>query len=241
MRRGSPLLALALLLALPGASRALWIADATVATDYIWRGFNNLDGAPALQPWAAWVHEPTGLSATAWFSWGLARRGERAVTDFDETDLVLSWTRRAGAVELTGGLFHLSWYGREGWPDDFSTVYEVFAGAKLVSLPWRPGLEVNYELNEADGNDLYIRLSGGRELMLSGGRALEVTASAGWYSTEWIGARGVSEVNLNLALPVPAGGFRLIPVFTLTYVPLREINPDRFIFWGTLSLRKEVP
>ncbi|HEB83963.1 MAG TPA: hypothetical protein ENI92_03075 [Bacteroidetes bacterium] len=100
---------------------------------------------------------------------------------------------------------------------------------------------MNYELNEADGNDLYIRLSGGRELMLSGGRALEVTASAGWYSTEWIGARGVSEVNLNLALPVPAGGFRLIPAFTLTYVPLREINPDRFIFWGTLSLRKEVP
>jgi len=244
MRGGSGwgLAALLLVSALqPKVVRAEVIAEAAFATHYIYRGLDNLGGSPAFQPTVTWIAPRGGFDLNAWFSTGLADRGSQAVRDFDEIDLSASYSRQLGDLLLRGGLFHLSWYGRSGYPDDFSTVQEVFAGASLTHLPGQPSLMVNYELAATDGHDLYLQFRCGQMVGFGEYHYLFLGFSAGYYAAEWVGKNGISDINLELSTTLERGLLALTPRFMVTYAPMDEINPNHLIFWSSISLARVWP
>jgi len=227
----------ALVMGLPQA-KADVIAEGALATDYIWRGFDNLNGGPAFQPNVTWVHPRSGIDVNAWFNWGLTNRGRQTVRDFDEIDLTAAFTRPVGSALLRAGVFHLSWYTRQDWPDDYSTVNEVFAGVSRPDLPLSPSLTVNYELAATDGHDLYVQARLGREVAFGASNFVFLGLSAGYFAAEWVGKNGVSDVNLEIATTLPNGPWALTPRFMVTWVPLREINPNHLIVWAGLSITR---
>ena len=227
-----------LLLLLLSPSRADIIADATLSTDYIYRGLDNLNGGPAFQPTVTYVSPKTGIDLNAWFNWGLSNRGQSTIRDFDEVDLTASWTREVGNIALRTGVFHLSWYERDNFPDDFSTVNEVFAGVSFLQVPMQPSLTVNYELAETDGHDLYIQARCGFERPIGVGPALFFGLSAGYYAADWVGKDGISDINLEIATTLMGKMYAVTPKFMVTYAPMDEINPNHLILWSSLTLTR---
>jgi len=217
------------------------IVDGTLSTDYIWRGFDNLNGGPAFQPWVSYVAGETGFEANAWFSWGLTNRGQQQIIDMDEVDLTLSYTRTLGSVMVRSGLFHLSWYQRENYPDKYSTVFEAFAGATFIKLPFSPGLSASYELNSDGGNDLYLEFSGGKDVDFFTNFPLYVGLKLGYFDADWVGKSGISDINMDLSTVLEQESLAITPRFVLTYVPMDEINQNHFIFWGGFSITKVIP
>ena len=213
------------------------IADASLATDYIYRGLDNLNGGPAFQPTVTWV-TGTGIDLNAWFNWGLSNRGQQAIRNFDEIDLTASYTRQVGNLLLRGGVFHLSWYNFPTFPDDYSQFNEIFAGISHLGLPFQPSITVNYELNEVDGNDLYIQARMGHELMLDNDVPLFLGLSAGYYQAEWMAMDGISDINFEVGTTVSHGLLAVTPRFIVTYVPRDEVNPNHLVMWANLTLTR---
>ncbi len=230
------------LFAAAGGVRGELIVDGTLATDYVWRGFDVLGGRPAFQPSVTQIFGRSGLVANAWFSWGLTGRGSSKVTDLDEMDLTLTWSHPLGPVEVTAGLFHLSWFNLPGWPDNSSTTYEALAEVAVVELPFAPTIALNCDFNPEGGDGPYILLSGSRDFATSSEAPLTMTLSAGYMDQEWAldekenRKAGFSDITLGLHTYIVTGTLVWTTGFTATYVPLEEINPDRFIFSGRLSV-----
>lgn len=219
------------------SSKAEVIADATVATDYIYRGLDNLNGGPAFQPTVTWI-TGTGIDLNAWFNWGLTNRGSQAIRNFDEVDLTASYTKQLGSFLVQGGLFHLSWYNFPTFPDDYSQFNEVFIGVSHLGLPFQPSVTVNYELNEVDGNDLYIQARMGHEVMFDNDMPVFFGLSAGYYQAEWMAMDGISDINLEVGTTVSKGLHALTPSIKMTYVPRDEVNPNHLVIWGSLTLTR---
>ncbi len=221
------------------------IVENSAVSEYIWRGMNMLDGGqPAWQPSITYIAGETGFDFNVWGSIGLHDRSDNAnVTDWDELDLTLTYNRNVGQVNVATGFFYLNLFNKEGWPDDYSTVYEPFIAATFFELPLSPYINFNYELNEVDGNDIYIIGGIGKTFAFDSGQEYFVGLDIGYYDADWIGGvgfSGISNIDLSVSTSMQKGGCNISPRFVLTYSPDEVVNPNRFEIWAGLSFTREL-
>ncbi len=245
MHKQAVLFAIALIIVLgillPAVSDAEVLWDASVVTQYLFRGFQNIGGHPAMQPSATWVIGETGVSATAWFSWALSDRYTTAY--WDEVELMTQWSGDVGdGINVTGGLFYLGYYTQDNYPDPYTGTWEIYGGATFTEVPFSPCFMLFWDFNDKGGNGPYIQASGSRRLFEAGGVPIAATASIGLMGQEWPKVingedeKGISDINLGVSAPLEYMDYMLTPSFTATYVPMQSVNPNHFVFWGRLSV-----
>jgi hypothetical protein len=226
-------------------ANAQLIVENSAVSEYIWRGMNMLDGGqPAWQPSITYIAGNSGFDFNVWSSIGLHDRSDNAnVTDWDELDLTLSYNRNVSNVNVAAGFFYLNLFNKEDWPDDYSTVYEPFVSATFLDIPFSPYISFNYELNDVDGNDIYIVGGIGKSFAFESGQEYFVGLDIGYYDAEWIapeGFSGLSNIDLSMSTSMQKGGCNISPRFVLTYVPNEEVNTNRFEIWAGLSFTREL-
>lgn len=214
------------------------IAESAVATDYMWRGFNVLNGAPAFQPTVTGIIGDTGFDLNAWFSFALRDRDQQAIRDLDEMDLTLTYSREIGMVSMRTGVFTYHLFTQDDYPDSsYTFVKEAFLGAGLPELPLSPWMTYNYELDEEGGNDWYLEAGLEHVLMFGSEQPVVLSAHAGWYSAEWAGLGGqLTDLSLSAAIPHEVGQWSLTPWIAATHTPPEHINPNGFEIHGGLVL-----
>ncbi len=226
---------------LPFSAQAEVTWDASAVSDYMFRGFHNIGGRPAFQPSAMWTIGESGLMTKAWFSWALADRPHTAI--MDEIQLIAEWNGLVSeGVNLTGGLFYLGYYTQDGWSDPYSSTYEIYGGMTFVNAPYSPGVMLFWDFNDKGGNGPYIQGYASTQLLEASGVPVIANASVGLMGQEWPlivngeDEKGVSDVNLGVSMPLEYFEYTVTPSFTATFVPMRSVNPDHFVFWGRLSV-----
>jgi Bacterial protein of unknown function (Gcw_chp) len=214
------------------------IAESAVVTDYMWRGFNVLNGAPAIQPTVTGIIGDTGFDVNAWFSFALRDRDQKAIRDLDEMDLTLTYSRDIGIVSAYTGLFTYHLFTHDDYPDSsYTFVKEAFAGVALTQLPFSPWVTYNYELDDEWGNDWYLETGLEHVLMFGKGQPVILSAHAGWYSAEWAGLAGqLTEISLTTSLPIESGSWMITPWMTATHTPPEHINPNGFEIHGGMAI-----
>lgn len=220
------LAALLLFTALAPVAHAQVIAEASVVTDYVWRGFNVLDDNPAFQPAVTGILGETGFSANVWFSFALSDRDREAIRELDELDLTLDYEREMGPVAVNAGIFTYHLFRVDGYPDDEATfVREAYAGVALIEAPFSPWVRYNYELLDEGGNDWYLELGADHVVTFPGDQPVVLSAHAGWYSAEWAGLTGqLTDLSLTVAVPLAEERWTLTPWFMATHVPPDQVN-----------------
>ncbi len=218
-------------------ARGQLVAEGALATNYVFRGVDQLGERAAFQPSLFLPVGKTGLDLFFWGSFGLTGRGTAQVQNMDELDGAIGYGRMVGPLLLRGGYYHVSWFRRDGWPDDFSTVHEAYGTVGVPQWFGSPALTVNYEMVETDGHDLYLLLQMQHTILRTADRELALALDAGYYDADWI-AGGVS-TDFNLALPMSwrMGELTLAMKPIVTYVPQREVVPEQFRFWAVTSLK----
>ncbi|MCB2213156.1 hypothetical protein KQI52_13665 [bacterium] len=224
---------LVIVLSAAPAVRAQIIAEGAVVTDYMWRGYNVLNGAPAFQPTVTGILGETGFDVNAWFSFALRDREQQAIRDLDEMDLTLTYSRSIGMVDVRAGVFTYHLFTHDEYPDaDFTFVREAFGGVTFTSLPLSPWVVYNYELVDAGGNDWYLELGADQSVSLPMNQELLLSLHAGWYSAEWAGLGGqLTDLSLTVGLPVipvHGDGTWLSPWMMAAYTPPEHVNPNQF-------------
>jgi len=101
-------------------------------------------------------------------------------------------------------------------------------------------LTANYEIDPFDGNDLYLELSGGKDVAFFTNFPLYVGLKAGYFDADWIGKKGISDINIEVSTSLVNDSYVLSPRFVVTYVPMDEVNPDHLIVWSGLSITKVI-
>ncbi len=223
------------------------IAESAVVTDYMWRGFNVLNGAPAVQPTVTGILGNTGFDVNAWFSFALRDRVEKTmpdsddtISDLDEMDLTLTYSRDIGLFNARAGVFTYHLFTHDEYPDlSYTFVREAFAGVTFLTLPLTPWVVFNYELMEDDGYDWYLEAGLEHVLMFGKGQPVVLSAHAGWYKAEWIepGLGGkLTDLSMTVALPHEAGRWTMTPWLSAAHSPREVINPSDFEIHAGLVL-----
>ncbi|MFH1743194.1 MAG: hypothetical protein ABIH23_29665 [bacterium] len=112
--------------------------DATYVSQYMWRGYDILDGDPAFQPSVNFDLFQTGFSLNVWGSFGLSSGSE----DYDELDYTLAWGRTffedaAYAIDFSANYIY---YDYPNVDSENADVQEIGVGISLPNLaPVGPG------------------------------------------------------------------------------------------------------
>ncbi len=232
----------------PGTSKAEIIAEGSFVTDYMWRGFNVLNGSPAFQPAITFKANKLGITANAWASWALTKRSDLDSTynaEWDELDLTIDWTRSFGPVDFTIGYFHLNWFNHDKWPDELTTTSEVFTGISFTRVPFTPTVTVYYDYNKTEfkngipesvgGDGVYVLVELVQPVEAVEGTVFDLYFSTGYMDQEWVAKDGISDVNFGFSTAFNLNGVEFIPGFTATFIPMDDINNEHFVFWGRLG------
>jgi uncharacterized protein (TIGR02001 family) len=134
--------------------------NVTLASRYIWRGFDCIaDDCPAIEPSLTLDFGKSGVWFNAWSAFALAD------TDFVELDLVLGYDRAfSEGLTFSAGAGYFTFPSMPDYPDENSATPEVYAGVVLTSFPLSPNLTLYYDFNMGDG--LYTTLSLSRDFLV---------------------------------------------------------------------------
>lgn len=205
-------------------------AGATVASHYVWRGYDVLGGAKLpVMPSVAVAHE-SGVSANLWGSWALL---DRSVTDGkDEIDVTLDYSRAIDdKLNASVGFIYYLFPNTDVW-----NTSELYAGVGY-DVTGNPSLTVYYD-NEwidgsASGSGWYVSLAGGNSVN-AGSLAIDLAANLGIASNSAFS--GLQDFNLTASTSVPVGPVSLVPFVTGTFVFQDAVNSDAFVAFGGVSV-----
>jgi uncharacterized protein (TIGR02001 family) len=217
------------LLAAPAAIAAVEVRyEATLLSQYVWRGITLTDG-PVLQPSVTISHDG-GLSFEVWGNVDLADENDTP-WEVNEARLVLDYRRRIGGVDLGAGLIEYL-FPNTPFPGT-REAYLRFGIEAIVA----PELELYYDFDEIDGAYARLAFTYVRELNASWRFAL--VASVGYADAAFaIGGRaGFHDGGVEARLERSAGAF----VFGLragwTDALDAEVLPEQpTSAWGGVSL-----
>ena len=209
---------LGILLLVPMA-RAEVMLDATVASDYIFRGINMYNRyTPVFTPSATWIAGESGFEASVWGYFAMTNRSNQWIADADEIDATVTYVHSFGDWESHVGLFHLSLPRLNGWPSDATTVNELFVELGRPDWPGMPVVSVNYELDKWANHDTYLQLRLGHEVPVQGDISLFLGGSVGFWSYGWDSVPNftgtpytwtrrerVTDINLEVGTTLPLG------------------------------------
>jgi hypothetical protein len=245
---------LAFLLLAP-ASRAEVMLDATVASDYIFRGINMYNNyTPVFTPSVTWIAGQSGLEVSVWGYFAMTNRTNGWIADADEIDATVSYVRGFGEWEGRAGLFHLSLPRQDGWPNDATTVNELFVELGRPDWPGMPVASVSYELDRWKKHDTYLQLRLGHEIPMQGRVLLFLGGSLGFWSYgydsvpnftgaafNWTRRERVTDINLEVATTVPLGAYALSSKIVMTLSPDKVINANQMVVWSALTITRAFP
>ncbi len=225
--------------------------DLTIPSHYIWRGFLNLE-SPIIQPAVTYNHAGTGVAVTAWANFGLKDREEDAVfdmengqfdmstVDFDELDLILTYTQYYGDISVTGGFFYLAYFSRIGFPDSRTQTEEIFIDASWSINNVTFGTGLYYDVNPDGGDGPYYLFSTSyilNEQKISGIHLPSVVfyGNVGYMDQKWRYESGWSDMTAGITTSFNVSEFTISPDIGITYflwdVPRQD---DETYLWGSL-------
>jgi len=201
--------------------------DITLASRYIWRGFDCIvDDRPSLQPSITFEFGTSGVWFNAWSAFALAD------TDFVELDLVLGYDKAFSEdLSLSAGAGYFTFPSMPNYPDENSATPEVYAGVTLTSFPLSPNLTFYYDFNMGDG--VYATLSVSPEFSVLGGTM---------YSSLLVGYTrqyreldvdpGLSDICLGVSTNLESKHLTFTPSLNYVIVPNETINDENEIWVG---------
>jgi len=177
------------------AEEAKPTADLNVAllSQYVWRGFITSKDSVVIQPSMTVAYQGVGVNL-----WGnldskqYKTDGSEKTSNFNETDLTLSYDGSAGIVGYGAGYIY---YGLEGVRD----TQEVYAKASLNTL-LTPTLTLYKEFTATKG--WYVKLGIGQTLELTKDIKLALGAGAGYLDSQ-TGYNELHDGVLSATLSVP--------------------------------------
>ena len=202
-------------------------ADLTLASRYIWRGFDCIvDDRPSLQPSITFEFGKSGVWFNAWSAFALAD------TDFVELDLVVGYDRGLSKDwMLSAGAGYFTFPSLPNYPDENSATPEVYAGVTLTSFPLSPNLTFYYDFNMGDG--LYATFSLSRGFLIKG-KLVSSTVLAG-YTRQYRGIGvdpGFSDICLGVSTDFGWKDLTFSPSINYIIVPNETINDENEIWVG---------
>ncbi len=236
-------------------ARADVTLEATVSSDYIFRGINMYNSlSPVFTPSFTWTAGHSGLEISTWAYLAMTNRSNDWIDKADEVDATVSYVRDFGAWQGCLGLYHLSLPKQAGWPSTKTTVSELFAELGRPDWPGMPVVAVNYELDTWKNHDTYFQLRLGHELPLEGKTLLFLGSSIGFWSYgydsvpnftdvpfNWTRRERITDVNFEVATTVPLGSFALMSSIVMTLSPDKVINANQMVVWGSLKVSRAIP
>ena len=169
-----------------------WSAGATFTSIFVWRGFVVAD-APSVQPSASM--KIGNITATSWVN--LIANG--ASRGWSEHDLIIDYTREAGAWTLSAG--YTCYYFPTAETGRVS--HEFYAGAAF-SAPLNPSIRVYRDVTVGDGT--YVSSGVSQALPLGDSKWSATPAvTLGYNNHLYVTGSGWSDLNLGVTLARPAG------------------------------------
>jgi hypothetical protein len=201
--------------------------DVTLASRYIWRGFDCIaDDRHAIEPSITFDFGKSGVWFNAWSAFALAD------TDFVELDLVVGYDRALSEDwMLSAGAGYFTFPSMPNYPDENSATPEVSAGVTLTSFPLSPNLTFYYDFNMGDG--LYTAFSLSRGFLVKE-KLISSTVLAG-YTRQYreIGVDpGFSDICLGISADFDWKALTLAPSINYVIVPNETINDENEIWVG---------
>lgn len=193
-------------------------ADASVAfmSQYIWRGWAYSKDSMVIQP--SMTVSQSGFAMNLWGNLDTEQysAGGNETSNFNETDLTLSYDGSTGKISYGAGYIY---YGLDGANDS----QEVYASISL-DLPLAPSLKIYKEITGVQG--WYANLGVSHSVALAGDIALDLSASAGYYDNE-IDYNALHDglVGASISLPI-AKNITLTPSVSYSF-PLSSKASDK--------------
>jgi Bacterial protein of unknown function (Gcw_chp) len=193
--------------------------DATLASRYIWQGFDYSDGDPVLQPELTLGHGP--LSLTGWWNYDLPDG------QIDEFDLYAQFNASAGRLSYSLGYAYFDYPNRDGWDPSQEVNLDLSWDGPLA-----PSLSSHYDFDAGDG--AYFTLGVSHDLPAPAG-SLSVAANL-FYQADYYGFTGIPSAELNTSWAWEAGPVTVTP--SVSYFATWENGdfrgadavPDRWLF-----------
>jgi hypothetical protein len=146
--------------------------DLGVFSQYVWRGLALSKNSLVIQPSVTVGYK--GVSLNVWGNLDTNKYNGNG-SEYNETDITLSYSKSIGIVNLTGGYIY---YGLEGVTDS----QELFATVGLNTI-LKPTITVYREVASSPGWYVNVGISHSQEL--ANKITLDLAASAGyWYSDD---------------------------------------------------------
>jgi hypothetical protein len=168
-----------------------WSAGTSVVSAFVWRGFVVAD-APCVQPTAG--IRIGNITATSWVN--LIANGESQ--GWSEHDLIIDYTRAAGAWKLSAG--YTNYYFPTA--ETGSVMHEFYVGA-AYSGPTNPSVRVYQDVKVGDGTYVSVGVSQAFPLGASKWTATPA-ATLGYNNHQFVAGSGWSDLNLGVTVAVPA-------------------------------------
>ena len=201
--------------------------DLTLASRYIWRGFDCIvDDRPSLQPSITFEFGKSGVWFNAWSAFALAD------TDFVELDLVVGYDRALSEdLTLSAGAGYFTFPSMPNYPDENSATPEVYAGVTLISLPLSPNLTLYYDFNMGDG--IYATIAVSPEFSVLG-RTIYSNLLVGYTRQyrELDVDPGLSDICLGVSTDLESKHLTLTPSINYVIVPNETVNDENEIWVG---------
>ncbi len=222
------LLAFLFLTTIPAMAAFEYQMDLT--SRYVWRGFDlNPLNKPALQPSLTYGFGESGFAVNLWGSFSFEDK------QMNETDISFSYDFKINEkISMSVGFTHYGWYFTDNFDFGENTSQEFYISASMPGPIIDTALSLYYDFTNGDG--LYILLKSSKSVKLSDKMNVDLGASIGYNSDQWIDKSGFSDIVLNISAPYKVEKLTITPFMNLAFILLDEINPSDTELWFGISI-----
>jgi len=209
---------------------------ASFVSEYVWRGFDILNGHPAFQPGATFGFGDTGIYFDYWSSYAITNRTdeEHFLDRFDEIDLTLGINR--SLKELTsipvslqaGGIAYIFPNLSE---DDFT--WELFAGLTFDEIICKPYIKFYYDFEL--GDNYYMEVGSSHGFPVFGKYELVASAALGYNGGQYETDAGISNIPLSLYTTINIDILAITPSVSYIFTPDESVNEDNGEFVAAIK------
>jgi len=172
--------------------------DATLASKYIWQGFDYSDGGSVLQPEAYLA--VNNFSATVWINHDID------TNKTDELDLYLQYDWSLENYALSAGYAYYDYPQNEPHRDDWDASQELYLDIS-VDNKFNPSLSIHYDFDAGEGAYYALGVSHDYEVAT---KNLSLAANL-FYHNNYFDTSGIPSFEINASTNFDAGSFTISP------------------------------
>jgi uncharacterized protein (TIGR02001 family) len=187
---------------------------------YIFRGSDlNEPNKPVLQPSLTYAFGDGGLALNVWGSFSFEDK------ESHETDVTLSYDfKPTENLSVSVGFIHYAWYFTKGFKFKDDTSHEVYVSVGLPMVFLNPTFSIYYDFD--NGSGVYALLETSHSLTVADAFKMDLSASLGYNSKQWIEGAGLSDLNFGAAVPFKMDKVTISPYLNIHFILLDEVNED---------------